>query len=88
MTFPLEPLVKIQNNVKENFLMMPFTEIAEIVLLSGKRVGRAIDNKYLQMKSPEPLVQNQNSFTEIVSSCPLPKSIRMFSLAEQHGFQS
>ena len=88
MTFPLEPLVQIQNNVKEMFLMMPSTKIVEIVLLSGKRVGRAIDKKYLQMKSPEPLVQKQNNFKEIVSSCPLPKSIRMFSLAEQHGFQS
>ena len=83
MTFPLEPLVQIQNNIKEMFLMMPSTKIAEIVLLSGKRVGRAIDKKYLQMKSPEPLVQNQNNFTEIVSSCQLPKSIRMFSLASR-----
>ena len=57
MTFPAEPLVQIQNNVKEMFLMMPSTKIAEIVLLSGKRVGRAIDKKYLQMKFPEPLVK-------------------------------
>ena len=48
MTFPLESLVEIQNNVKEMFLMMPSTKIAEIVLLIGKRVGRAIDKKYLQ----------------------------------------
>ena len=88
MTIPLEPLVQIQNNVKEMFLIMPSTKIAEIALLSGKRVDRAIHKKYLQMKSPEPLVQNQNNFTEIVSSCPLTKSIGMFSLAEQHGFQS
>ena len=59
MTFTLESLVEIQNNVKEMFLMMPSTKIAEIVLLIGKRVGRAIDKKYLQMKSPKPLVQNQ-----------------------------
>ena len=58
MTFPPDPMVQIQNNFKEMFLMMPNTKIAQLVLLSGKRVGRAIDKKYLQMKSPEPLVQN------------------------------
>ena len=39
--------------------MMPSTKIAQMVLLSWKKgVGRALDKKYLQMKSPEPLVQN------------------------------
>ena len=66
-------MVQIQNNFKEMFLMMPSTKIAQIVLLSEKRVGRAIDKKYLQMKSPEPLVQNQNNFTEMVLKLPSTK---------------
>ena len=46
---------------------MPSTKIAQKVLLRWKKgVDRALDKKYLQMKSPEPLVQNQNNSTEIV----------------------
>ena len=47
------------------FLMMPSTKIAQMVLLRGKGVGRALDKKYLQMKS-EPLVKNRNNYTEMV----------------------
>ena len=48
------------------FLMIPSTKIAQMVCSAEKGIGRALDNKYLQMKSPEPLVQNQNNFTEMV----------------------
>ena len=33
MTFPCEPLVQIQNNFTELFLIMPLTKIAQMVLL-------------------------------------------------------
>ena len=52
------------------FLMMPSTKIAQMVLLRRKGFGRALDKKYLQMKSPEPVVQNQNDFTETVLMLP------------------
>ena len=55
------------------FLMVPSTKIAQIVLLRRKGVGRAIEKKYLQMKSPESLVQNQNNFTEMVLMWPSTK---------------
>ena len=45
------------------FLMMPSVKIAQMVLIAEKGVGRALDKKYLQMNSPEPLVQNQKNFT-------------------------
>ena len=61
MTSPPEPLVQIQNNFTELFLMMASTNIAQ----PEKGAARALDNKYLQMKY-EPLVQNQNNFTEVV----------------------
>ena len=69
--------------------MMPSTSIAQMVLLSRteKGVGRALDKKYLQMKSPELLVQNPNNFAEMVLMLPSTKLIRRFSLAE-HGYQS
>ena len=50
--------------------MMPSTQIAQMLLLRRKRVERAQDKKYLQMKSPKPLVQNQNNFTEMVLMSP------------------
>ena len=43
------------------------------VCSTNKGVGRAIDKKYLQMKSPEPLVQNHNNFTEMVPMLPSSK---------------
>ena len=52
------------------FLMMPFIKIAQMVLLCQKGVGRALDKKYLQMKSPAPFVQNQYNFTEMVLMLP------------------
>ena len=55
------------------FLIMPSTNIAQMVMLCQKGVGRAIDKKYIQMKSPEPLVQNQNNFTEIFLMLPSTK---------------
>ena len=51
-------------------LMMPSTKIAEILCSAQKGVGRALDKKYLQMKSSEPLVQNQNKFTELFLMLP------------------
>ena len=42
------------------FLLKPSTKIAQMVLLCQKRGCRALDKKYLQMKSPE-------SLTKIVS---------------------
>ena len=68
--------------------MMTSDKIAQMVLLREKGVGRAIDKKYLQKKSPEPLVQSLNNFTEMVLKWLIPKMIRRFSLAEQHGYQS
>ena len=37
MTFLLEPLVQIQNNLTELFLMMASTKITQMVLLPPKR---------------------------------------------------
>ena len=58
----------------------------------NKKATRAIDKKYLWMNSPpEPQVQIQNIFLtwqKCSSWCLLPKFIRMFSPAEQHGYQS
>ena len=50
--------------------MMPSTKIAQMILLCQKWGGRALDKKNLQMKSPEPLVKNQNNFTEMVLMLP------------------
>ena len=54
------------------FLMMPFIKIVQMVWFRRKTKGggRALDKKYLQMKYPEPLVQNQNNFAEIVLMLP------------------
>ena len=48
------------------FLMMPSTKIAQTVMLHQKRAASALNKKYLQLKSHEPLVQNQNNFTEML----------------------
>ena len=37
---------------------------------------------------PEPLVQSQNILTEMFLMTPSTKLIKMFSSAEQHGYQS
>ena len=42
-----------------------------------KGAARALDKKYLQMKSPEPLVRNQNNFTEMVLMLPSTKIDQM-----------
>ena len=52
------------------FLMMPSTKLRKLFLFAEKGVGRAQDKKYLQMKSPEPLLQNQNNFIEMVLMLP------------------
>ena len=65
------------------FLIIPSPTIAQMVMLRRKWVGRAIDKIY-----PKPLVQNQNSFTEMVLMLPSAKIDQKFSLAEQHGYQS
>ena len=49
---------------------MPSTKLHKWVCLAEKRVGIALDKKYLQMKNPEPLVQNQNNFTEMILMLP------------------
>ena len=55
-------------------LMMLSTKIAQMVLLRRKKEdGRTIDKKYLLMKSPESLVQNQNNFIEMVLLLPSTK---------------
>ena len=46
--------------------MMHLPKLHKWFCSAEKGVGRAIDKKHLQMKSPEPLVQNQNNFTEVV----------------------
>ena len=56
------------------FLVIPSAKIAQMVLLRQKGVGRAIDKKYLQMKSPESLVQIQNKITELVLMLPSTKN--------------
>ena len=73
MTSLPEPLIQIQNNFTEMFLMMPFTKIAKWGCSVEKGVSRDIDKKYLQMISPEPLVQNQNNFTEMDLMLPSTK---------------
>ena len=47
-TFPPEPLVQIQTNFTELFLVMPFIKIAQMVMLRWtKRTDRALDKKYV-----------------------------------------
>ena len=70
------------------FLMIPSTKIAQMVLLCQKGDLQSSRNKYLQMKSPEPLVQNQKKITEMVLKLPSTQVDQKFSLAEQHGHQS
>ena len=53
--------------------MSSSTKISQMVLLRQKGVGRAKYKKYLQMKSPEPLVQNLNNLTEMVLLLPSTK---------------
>ena len=49
------------------FLMMPgLIKLHQGFCSAEKGAARDLDNSYLQMKSPEPLVQNQNNFTEMV----------------------
>ena len=60
--------------------MMPSTKIAQWGFLADKGVGRDIDKKYLQMRSPEPLIQNQNNFTEMVFMLPSTKIDQKFEL--------
>ena len=45
------------------------------------RVGRALDKKYFHMKSPDPLVQNQNNFTEMVLILPSPQIDQLNNMA-------
>ena len=67
------------------FLIMPSTKIAQMVLLCRKGGGRVLDKIYLQMKSPEPLVQNQNNFTEMVLM--LPFMLGLHYVPGSHGNQ-
>ena len=50
-------------------LVLHSTKRAQMVS-ALKGVGRAIDKKYLQMKSPELHFQNENDFTEMVLMLP------------------
>ena len=52
------------------FLMMPSIKLHKWFSSTEKGVVRALDKKYLQIKPPEPLVQNQNNFTEMVLILP------------------
>ena len=52
--------------------MMPSTIFHKWFCIAEKGVDRAIDKKYLQMKS-EPLVQNQNYITDMVLMLPSTK---------------
>ena len=61
--------------------MMPSNKVAQMGLFRRKGVGRAIDKKYLQMKSPGLLVQNQNNFTEMVLMLRSTKIDQKVSLA-------
>ena len=42
--------------------------------LLNKGAARALDKKYLPEPSPEPVVQNQNNFTEMVLMLPSTKT--------------
>ena len=44
----------------------PLAKLQNWLCSAEKRVDRALDKKYIQMKSPEPLIQNNNIFTEMV----------------------
>ena len=59
MTFPPDPLVQIQNNFMELFLMMASTKNAQTEFAQlNTGVARALDIKCLYMtSSTEPLVQ-------------------------------
>ena len=74
MTFPPEPPVQIQNNFKEMFHLMPSTKLHKCFFSAEKRIGRAIDKRYLQIISPEPQFQNHNNFTEMVLKLPSAKT--------------
>ena len=57
MTSPSEPLVQIQNNFTELFIMMLSTKITQIVPSIEQMDVRALDKKCLLVSFPtEPLV--------------------------------
>ena len=51
----------------------PLPKLQKWFCSAKKGVSRALDRKYLQMQSPEPLVQNQNNFTERFLMLPFTK---------------
>ena len=61
--------------------MMLSTKIAQMVLLRQKGLGRALDKKYLQMKSSEPLVQNKKKSQKWSSCCHLLNSAWLNNMA-------
>ena len=70
--------------------MMPSTKIAQMVQLHRtKGAARAVDKKCLLMTfPPEPQVQIQNIFTELILIMPSTKIAQMSRSAEQKGRQS
>ena len=77
MIFLPEPLIQIQNNFTELFLMISMDMMASTKDCTNSftqlntGVARALDDKFLKItSSPEPLVQNQNNFTEMFLMMP------------------
>ena len=66
MTSSPAPLVQILKKKSQN---VPLPKLHKWFCAAKKGVGRALDTKYLQMKS-EPFVQNQNTFTEMAPLLP------------------
>ena len=67
MTSPPEPLVRIQNNFTELFLILPSTSnCTNGSTPPSKGAARALDKKCLLMTfPPEPFIEKHNYFTEL-----------------------
>ena len=55
------------------FLSCPLPKLHKWFCSTKKGVHRALNKKYFQIKFPEPLVQNQNNFAEMVLILPTTK---------------
>ena len=87
MAFPPGPLVQIQINFTEMFLMMSQNCTNGFGVLS-KGAARALDKKYFKKASTEPLVGIQNDFAEMFRVMFSTKLHKWFCSIEQMGFQS
>ena len=89
MTFP-EPLVQIQNNFTELFLIMPFTKIAQMGQLRWTKGPPELQTRnifkldFLLNHWPKFKITSQNCS----SRCVLPKLHKWFCSTEQRGCQS